>query len=303
MTQPITRRRFVRFTASGAAIGLLGANLADAQAKDKKQPLYKISLAAYSLHRTLAAEKLDYLDLAPLTKKEFGIDAVEHWNRPYADKAQDKKYLAELKKRSDDAGVKSLLIMIDSEGNLGDPSAAKLNEAVDRHKKWVEAAKFLGCHSIRVNARSRGSYDEQLKLATSGLRKLSQFAAGHEINVIVENHGGLSSNGAWLAEVMKRVDLKNCGTLPDFGNFGGYDRYKGVRELMPYAKAVSAKSNDFDEAGNEKSTDYAKMMKIVVDAGYHGYVGIEFSGGRLSEIDGIRATQKLLLKVRKQLST
>ena len=302
MTQPITRRRFVHSTASGAALGLLGTSLASANARDQNEPLYRISLAAYSLHRTVGSKKLDYLDLAPFTKKEFGIDAVEHWNRPFFNKAEDKKYLAELKKRSDGAGVKSLLIMIDGEGNLGDPSAANLIKAVDRHKKWVEAAKFLGCHSIRVNARSRGTYDEQLKLAATGLRKLSKFAASHEINVIVENHGGLSSNGAWLAAVMKQVGRKNCGTLPDFGNFGGYDRYKGVAELMPYAKAVSAKSHDFDEAGNEKKTDYAKMMKIVLDAGYHGYVGIEYEGGRLSEVDGIRATQKLLLRVRKQLT-
>ena len=136
--------------------------------KDKKEPLFKISLAAYSLHRTVAAKKLDYLDLAPFTKKQFGIDAVEHWNRPFFTKAEDKEYLAELKKRSDEAGVKSLLIMIDGEGNLGDPSAENLEKAVDRHKKWVEAAKFLGCHSIRVNARSRGSYDEQLNPAATG---------------------------------------------------------------------------------------------------------------------------------------
>ena len=189
----------------------------------------------------------------------------------------------------------------------GDPDKTKRATSVNNHKRWVEAAKHLGCHSIRVNASSGGSYEEQLKLAADGLGSLSEFAATHGLNVIVENHGGLSSNGAWLAGVMKSVNKKNCGTLPDFGNFrigGGktYDRYKGVRELMPVAKAVSAKSHDFDDKGNEIHTDYHKMMKIVIDAGYRGYVGVEYEGSKMSEFDGIKATKKLLETVRTKLA-
>ena len=158
--------------------------------------------------------------------------------------------------------------------------------------------------AIRVNAGSSGSYEEQQKLASDGLRRLSEHAKEAGLNVIVENHGGLSSNGEWLASVIKAVELPNCGTLPDFGNFRvsdeeNYDRYKGVTELMPYAKAVSAKSHDFDDQGNEKHTDYAKMMKIVLEAGYKGFVGIEYEGGELDEYAGIKATKKLLIKVRK----
>ena len=167
----------------------------------------------------------------------------------------------------------------------------------------MDAAIFLGCHSIRVNAQSSGSRDEQRKLAADGLRQLVEFAAPKEINVIVENHGGLSSDGSWLASVMRTVNHARCGTLPDFGNFRvdddtWYDRYLGVTELMPFAKAVSAKSHDFDEQGNEKHTDYRRMMRIVLDAGYDGYVGIEYEGGRLSEKEGILATKKLLERVR-----
>ncbi|MBA7483157.1 hypothetical protein ES707_18668 [subsurface metagenome] len=178
---------------------------------------------------------------------------------------------------------------------------------MENHHKWVEAAKFLGCHSIRVNAASAGSYDEQMKLAADGLCRLVEFGDQHDINVIVENHGGLSSNGQWLTGVMKMVDHPRCGTLPDFGNFRiseeeEYDRYKGVEELMPYAKAVSAKSNDFDENGNETATDYLRMMKIVLDAGYRGYVGIEYEGPNLSASEGIIATKKLLERVREQLA-
>ncbi len=294
-----TRRQFLQATSATAAACAFTGQLAFAKAA---KPLYKISLAEYSLHRMIGQKRLDTLDLGSFSMKEFGIDALDRWNRPFMDKATDTKYLAEMKKRSDDAGVKCLLIMIDGEGDLGAPDAAKRKEAVERHHKWVTAAKQLGCHSIRVNARSKGTYEEQLKLAADGLRQLSEFGKQHGINVIVENHGGLSSNGAWLAAVMKAVDLPNCGTLPDFGNFGGYDRYKGVAETMPFAKSVSAKSHQFDADGNETRTDYMKMMKIVVDAGYDGHVGIEFEGGKHTEVEGIHLTKKLLERVRAKLS-
>jgi len=270
-------------------------------------PLFSISLAEWSLHRTIFGGRLDHLDFARTARQEFGLDAVEYVNQFFRDKAEDRAYLAEMKQRAADVGVRSLLIMIDGEGALGDADEGRRRRAVENHHKWVVAARELGCHSIRVNAESSGSYDEQLERAADGLRRLVEFAAQHEINVIVENHGGLSSNGQWLAAVMKRVNHPRLGTLPDFGNFdlgGGrqYDRYQGVAEMMPFAKAVSAKSHDFDEQGNETSTDFRRMLKIVIDAGYHGYVGIEYEGPRLSEPDGIRATRRLLERVRDELS-
>jgi len=271
------------------------------------EPLFKISLAEWSLHRTLGEKNISNLDFPGIAKNEFGIDAVEFVNQFFKEEVSDEKYLAELKKRCDDDGVKSLLIMVDGEGNLGDADERLRMTAVDNHKKWLAAAKGLGCHSIRVNAASSGSYDEQVQRAADGLARLCELGAGHGLNVIVENHGGLSSNGAWLAEVIQKVNMKNCGTLPDFGNFRisdneVYDRYKGVRELMPFAKAVSAKSHDFDDAGNEKNSDYMKLLKIVLDAGYHGYIGIEYEGSVLDEYAGIRATQKLLLSCREKLN-
>jgi len=197
------------------------------------------------------------------------------------------------------------LIMIDGEGQLGDPSETERRKAAENHFRWVDAAKLLGCHSIRVNAGSSGSYDEQAKLAADGLRQVCQYAAPHAINVIVENHGGWSSNGQWLARVIRLVGMDNCGTLPDFGNFQisqdkNYDRYLGVAALMPFAKGVSAKSHDFDEHGNEKHTDYMKMLQIVIDAGYDSYIGIEFEGGG-DEFAGIRATKALLERCRSAL--
>jgi sugar phosphate isomerase/epimerase len=258
------------------------------------------------LHRTLQSGKIDHLDFCKVAKNDFGLDAVEYVNSFFFDKAQDQSYLKEMKQRADDLGVKNLLIMCDNEGSLGDPDPIARTKAVENHYKWIDAGKYLGCHSIRVNAQSEGEYDEQMKLAADGLSRLTEYGANNNINVIVENHGGLSSNGKWLATLMEKVDHPRVGTLPDFGNFRiqdeeWYDRYKGVEELMPYAKAVSAKSHDFDSHGNEINTDYYKMMNIVLDAGYNGYVGIEYEGRKLDEMAGIQATKDLLVKVRDSL--
>ena len=291
------------FLARGAgAIGALflgGCTMPLGGGKEQKQ-LFKISLAQWSLHKRLFGRerpKLDNLEFAA-TAKSLGIDAVEYVNQFFMDKAEDKQYLAQMKQRCADNEVTSLLIMCDGEGSLGDSNAAKRTRAVENHYKWVRAARYLGCHSIRVNARSNGTYEEQRKLAADGLRRLSEYGAKYNMNVIVENHGGLSSNGQWLSSVIKDVGMPNCGTLPDFGNFHEYDRYKGVAELMPFAKGVSAKSHDFDDEGNETHTDYYRMMKIVLDAGYRGYVGIEYEGSKLNEVDGILATKRLLEKIR-----
>lgn len=302
-----TRRRFLCATTCSFATSLLSGRLF----AQTRQPLFQISLAEWSLHRAFfgrGAEKRDPMDFAKIAKQEFDIDAIEYVNQFYKDRKHDDATLHELKKRADDLGVKSLLIMCDGEGALGDADEKKRYQAVENHYRWVEWAKYLGCHSIRVNAASSGSYWEQVHRAADGLRRLTEFGAQHGISVIVENHGGLSSNGAWLAEVMRRVDHPGCGTLPDFGNFRVmppkvyYDRYVGVRELMPYAKGVSAKSHDFDEQGNEIHTDYRKMLEIVLSFGYRGYIGIEYEGSRLSEPDGIRATKKLLETIRDELS-
>ncbi len=304
--QLVDRREFIKQSAQSAATIGVVAMAGESLVAAPKQ-LFKISLAQWSLHKALFAKQLDNLDFAKTAKLDYGISAVEYVNQFFKDKAKDTAYLREMLKRSRDYGVENRLIMCDGEGALGDPDAAKRQQAVENHYKWVEAAKFLGCQMIRVNAQSRGSYDEQMKLAADGLRKLTEFGAKSKIAVVVENHGGLSSNGAWLVGVMKMVNHPMCGTLPDFGNFRvsreeEYDRYKGVTELMAFAKAVSAKSHDFDERGEEIHTDYHKMMKIVLDARYSGFVGIEYEGGKMSEPDGIRATKKLLERVHEELS-
>lgn len=315
-----TRREFLGATLAalpiGSALGCRSTGSSappDTRVNDQsaarhgEPPLFRISLAQWSLHRALFSRQLDHLDFAAAARNDYGIDAVEYVNQFFRDKAEDQDYLSRMNQRAHDAGVRSLLIMIDGEGHLGDPDAARRRQAVENHRKWLTAARALGCHSIRVNAASAGTFDEQQKLAADGLARLAELGAELDVGVIVENHGALSSNGEWLAGVIRMVDKPNCGALPDFGNFdlgGGeqYDRYRGVAELMPFAKAVSAKSHDFDAAGGETHTDFRRMMKIVLDAGYRGYVGIEYEGGRLPEPEGIRATKRLLERVRDEIS-
>jgi sugar phosphate isomerase/epimerase len=306
--------RSAAVVAGAAATGLASRSVAAEPASSPAHssgdhPLYKISLAEWSLHRTLQKGELDNRDFPKVAKEELGIDGVEWVNQFFMDKAKDQAYLGELKKRTGDLGVTNVLIMIDREGALGDPDEAKRKQAVENHYTWVEAAKFLGCHSIRVNAQSGSDFVETIPLAADGLRRLCEFADQHDIDVIVENHGGLSSNGAWLASVMEVCGHPRVGTLPDFGNFMidrekkvEYDRYKGVMQLMPYAKAVSAKSHDFGPNGEETHTDYQRMMGIVTGWGYSGYVGIEYEGSGLPEKEGILATKKLLETVRDRLT-
>lgn len=277
-----------------------------------KELFFQISLAQWSMNKSFFGGKLDNLDFAATAKNQFGLDGIEYVNQFFKDKAEDSAYLAEMKKRADDNGVKSLLIMIDREGDLGGTVDAERLKAVENHYKWVDAAKYLGCHSIRVNAAGKGTAEEVAAAAVDGLGKLSEYAAKAGLNVIVENHGGYSSDGSWLAGVMSQINMDNCGTLPDFGNFcvergedgcaNMYDRYKGVTELMPFAKAVSAKTHDFDADGNEIHTDYKKMLQIVKDAGYKGYIGVEYEGRDLDEVTGIQKTIDLMKRVGMELS-
>ena len=300
-----------------------------------KNMFFEISLAQWSLNKSIFGKsrelgwsefgkrlkndpdsllqgEINPLDFPTIAKNKYGISGVEYVNTFYYSKAEDTKYLQSLKQRCDDAGVESVLIMIDAEGNLGDLDDTKRKEAVEKHYKWVDAAKFLGCHSIRVNAHGEGTAEEVKAAAIDGLGQLSEYGRQNSMGIIVENHGGYSSNGQWLSDVMKQVNNEYCGTLPDFGNFcierskngcsKEYDRYQGVKELMPFAKGVSAKTNEFDENGNEINIDYQKMLQIVKEAGYAGYIGIEYEGSVLSEDEGVKATKSLLERIGKQLS-
>jgi len=313
MTHEITRRDAIKVAGAGCIASMLLPQAAiGSVSMIPSTPLFRISLAQWSLHKLLYANEISTTDFAKEARL-MGFDAIEYVNSFFKDKAEDLSYLRQLNAHASDQGITQLLIMCDGEGALGDADEKARTTAVENHHKWVRAAKQLGCHSIRVNASSSGTYEEQQKLAADGLRALTDYAEPHGINVIVENHGGYSSNGQWLAGVMKRVDHPMCGTLPDFGNFcmdwsksdqpeAWYDRYIGTSELMPYAKAVSAKSHEFDEQGNETKTDYRKMLKIVTDAGYSGWVGVEYEGSKHAPREGSKLTKALLETVRDELS-
>ncbi len=306
---PRTRRDFLRvsavvtgLTALARVSGRLPAALAMSPAPSGYVPggktqLFRISLAQWSLHRALYEGGMDPLDFPRVAKREYGLDAVEYVNSFYRDLPAG--WVGELKSRCEGAGVRSLLIMCDGEGRIGDPDPAARQATIDNHAPWLEAAAALGCHSIRVNAASDGSPEEQARLVADGLFRLAERAEPFGLSVLVENHGGLSSDGAWLAATIRAADHPGLGTLPDFGNWQvseaeRYDPYLGLSELMPLARAVSAKSHDFGPDGEDTGLDYGRLLRIVRKSGYEGWIGIEYEGQRLSEPEGIRATKALL---------
>ncbi len=288
---------------------------------EEKTPFFKISLAQWSLHKAILDDKtLKGIDFAQKAN-EMGFEAIEYVSQIYTKDIETmgmEALLDTLKAKSEQYEVKNLLIMVDREGDLASSSEKERNEAIVNHKKWIDAAAFLGCHSIRLNIfGNEDNVENWKKFSIESLTKLANYAKDKNINVIVENHGGFSSNGGLLVEVMQKVNLDNCGTLPDFGNFclkreegerwgtkciEEYDMYKGIKELMPYAKGVSAKSHDFDENGNETTIDYRKMLQIIKEVGFTGFIDVEYEGDRLSEEEGIEATKALLLKIGKELN-
>ncbi|NJB71435.1 sugar phosphate isomerase/epimerase [Saonia flava] len=329
------RRKFVK----QLGLGTMGAGLMTSLpqslfAKTGPSFSYQISLAQFSLASEFFTGKHDTLEFPARAKNEYGVNIVEYVSMFFADKANDSFFFKELKTRTDDIGVKNHLIMVDDE-NIADLDKAKREHAVESHYKWVEAAKILGCSSIRVNLGSieqTGTAEEVADAAMEGYSKLLEYGDQHEMDIIVENHVGHSCNGKWLAGIMKEVNHKRAGVLPDFGNFcvnrtkpetmdiagymntkclEQYDMYLGVEELMPYAKGISAKTHKFDADGNETEIDFGKMFNIIKKSGFNGIVGIEYEGGLmhlqgmegyLSNEDGIHATKKLIERTVRQIN-
>ncbi|MCH8192517.1 MAG: TIM barrel protein [Planctomycetes bacterium] len=317
MSDPLNRRAFLKMTASASTAIALSTPELKATHHEATAPLFKISLAEWCLNKPLFSGATDHLDFARLAH-QHGIHAVEYVNQFFMDKAKDKAYLREMKSRASGEGVRSVLIMCDREGQLGEASEKERVQTVENHKKWVEAAKFLGCHSIRVNGHSsvkwspaQQAFDESQKWVAEGLHSLCEFSDGFDIDVMIENHGGFSSHGKWLAGTIRMANHPRAGTLPDFGNFrlnssrdgttSSYDAYQGVAELMPLAKGVSVKTTVWDGKGQQHPLDYRRMMKIVLDAGYRGYCGIEHvERGR--EWQGIVTVKDQLIKIRDALA-
>ena len=304
------RRAFLTKTLqTGVALSVL--NLSAFNSGNDKKLFFKLSLAQWSLHRALRNGDMDNLDFAAKAK-QFGFEGLEYVNQFFKSHAKDMKYLNEMNRRAQDNGLKNVLIMIDGEGQMADADTKARLKAVENHHKWVDAAHHLGCHAIRVNLGGGKEMNEARKASVDSLNRLSDYAKHSGINILVENHGGFSSNGQWLSSVFKQVKNANTGTLPDFGNFcitrkdrkciDAYDRYKGLKEILPFAKAVSAKSYAFDAQGNETTMDFYKILKMVKDVGYTGFIGVEYEGDKHTEPEGIKLTRNLLIREGLRLS-
>ena len=300
------RRTFIR----NSAIGATALVTTPLSAYSSQEKALQISLAQWSLHRSFQDGSLDPVDFASIAMERYKIDAIEFVNGLYPEKGSDESFWNKMKARSDDAGVKNLVMMVDDEGELGAASEKKRLQAVENHYKWVHAAKLLGCHSMRVNAFGDADREIFRMAIMDGMSRLADYAAESGINIVIENHGLFSSDAALIAEIIKEVNRPNFGSLPDFGNWclsakwgttqgdcdKVYDRYQGVSELLPFAKTVSAKSYNFNEEGEDTKIDYYKMMKIVKESDYKGYIGIEYEGTKKSEHEGILITKELMKK-------
>ena len=300
------RRTFIRNSVMGAT-ALATTPLIAHSAQEKA---LQISLAQWSLHRSFNDGILDPVDFASIAMEKYGIDAVEFVNSLYPDKANDEAFWNSMKKRSSDAGVKNLVLMVDDEGDLGAASEKERLKSVENHYKWVHAAKLLGCHTMRVNAFGDADREIFRMAIMDAMSRLADYAAESGINIVIENHGMFSSDAALIAEIIKEVNRPNFGSFPDFGNWclsakwgttqgdcdKVYDRYQGLSELLPFAKAVSAKSYNFNEKGEDTKIDYYRMMKIVKESDYNGYIGIEYEGMEKSEHEGILITKELMKK-------
>jgi len=290
----LTRRSFVRAAAVGSASLTLVPSVL---AADKNEPdRFPIGIQQYTFHRWLGSGKLDHLDYPALAREKLGITHIEYWNRPFQNRHTDKGYVGELAQRTTGEGMKNVLILVDAQHDLDAADSSERSKSVDEHKAWVDCAHQRGCDAIRVNCRSGGDREENLKHAAAGMRPLCEYAKQASVKIVIEPHGGNSSDPDWLLAAMKEVDHSHAGLLPDFNNFGRYDRYEGVAKCLPYAPAVCAKALGFDDKGNEKHTDFYQMLKIVYESDYSGVITIEFEGHDLDPIEGSLKTKQLIEK-------
>ncbi|MCG3126830.1 MAG: hypothetical protein CHACPFDD_01685 [Phycisphaerae bacterium] len=270
------------------------------QSGGERKAAFDISLAAWSVNRMFYSGRLKQIDMPELARKQCDLAGLELVNSFFP--SPQYRYCQDLSKRATDHGVRILLIMCDGEGDLSAADKAQRAQAVRNHRKWVDVAAALGCHSIRCNSGGEAKNADSIKRCAEACAALVEYARADKINIIIENHGGLSADPGSMLEVIKQVNDPLFGTLPDFGNFPKeVDRYEAVRAWMPHARAVSAKCHEFDDKGEETATDYHKMMRIVVEAGYHGFVGIEYEGKSDDEIAGVLTCKRLLERCRQEL--
>ena len=296
------RRDFLRLAAAAGGVASTNPASLFAQEGSGNEPWLKIAVQQYSFNRQLRSGSLKIEDFPKTVVEGTGIKALEYFNGHIEDEKYNEKFFQELRKRCDDLGAVNTMMLCRNRHAVDSPDAKVRGRSIDGYHRWLTATKTLGGEYIRVDTRHKGDAEEQKKHAVDGLTALCEVAKDYKIGILVENHGGHSGNGAWLADVMKEVNLPNCGTLPDFQNFKDYDPYQGVAEMMPYAKILCAKSKSFDKDGNEENVDFKRMLKIAKDANFKGYIGIEFEGHGIDPIDGIRRTHELIKRCVAELS-
>jgi len=296
-----TRREFLKFAASLSALSVIPTSFS---VKSKEKNWFDISVAQWSFQRQFYSGEMKTSDFPRFSAEKLGIYGIDYLSEFMLDIYKSPEKLKQIKNISDDLGVSNEMIMLHKEGRTGDINPQERKKVIDNHFRWIEAAHHLGCSAIRVNARSGGTRQQQLDLVVDSLTKLSVFAKPFNVNILVENLWGsdYSHKADFIADVMKSVDMPNCGALPDLNNFRWDDPYKSTEIIMPWAKAVSAKSLDFDPQGREKYIDYNRMMDIVYKSGFRGWIGIEWEGCKKSPLEGVLLTKALLEKTRDSIS-
>jgi L-ribulose-5-phosphate 3-epimerase len=286
-----TRRDFLAGAALAAAAAAAGARAADRPTRDD------ISLAAWSLNRSFfVAQKWKLLDLPRIVRTEFDINGIELVNQFFENPMM--RYLRELKANAAKFGVTFVLIMVDGEGDMIAPDKNERMQAAIAHRKWVDIAHYLGCHAIRCNLggstrdTSWKTDKDMVSRATESCGNLLEYAKGADLNVVLENHGGASSDADIMVSLMKAINHPNIGTLPDFGNVNpGDDHADVLRKIAPYAKGISVKASWRPDGTHNPAWDLEKMIRICQEAGYHGFWGIEssFGAGRRKPAEGAPA--------------
>lgn len=267
----------------------------------------KLVLAQWSFNKELFAGQMNTFDFIR-EAKEMGFSGVEFVNQFFMDKIEDEAYLDSLRATSEKIGIKNTLLMIDRAGNLGASDEKEREAAVLEHKKWMLAAAHLGCPNIRVNAHGDGSSEEVFEACKSSIAKLLTWGKQRKVGVIIENHGGYSSDGDWLYRLIQELEPYGVASLADFDNWcierengelwgapcvKEYDRYKGMQQLLPSAKSVSVKAFEFDANGLPVKSDFSRMFRLIRDSGYDGYLAVEFEGHGIDAKEGILKTKAL----------
>lgn len=288
--EKVTRRGFIgKSLAIGAgslaAPSLLKMQTAQAAPKSAWIGKNDISLAQWALVDEVRSGKWKTLDFPRIAREDFGLNGIEFVNTLF--EVPIANYLNQLKRNANDHGVKMVLIMVDAEGETCTPLKEERKQTVINHRKWIDIAQYLGCHAIRTNCIGAKDIDkaEALKWSTETYHMMLEYAVPAGISILIENHGGVSNDADWMVSLMKEVNNKYFGVLPDWREPGSqFDNVGFLEKTLPYAGGMSFRNQPTDALTE-------KMIKMTHDKGFRGWYGIESSGR-----ENIKKSKELLLK-------